>query len=101
MANQSFTQKKSDVMSSGVELSKRMLQAVLDCQEWVSALQSNAFHQSGANAIVQDDITGDLTHLTPTLVQQLRTACNSLVAGLTSAQLDNLRQISRSVIKTQ
>lgn len=101
MAVQSFAKKKEDVLSTGVDLAKRMLMAVSDCKEWTDTLVSNAFQQGAANAIVQDDIGGDNVHLTPALVQQLRVACNSLAAGLTAAQLDNLRQVARGVVKTQ
>ena len=100
---QELKHKKADVLTHGVTLAKEILAVVHNAAEWVDNLTSNAFQQGGTSAIVDADIptTEATTHLTPTLVQQLRVACNTISGALTAGQKDNLRQIARGLVKAQ
>ena len=99
MADQNLSAKKSDAMSEGVRLARQILVTVADAAEWVQNLTSNGFQQGGANAIVQNDIVGENVHLTPALVQQLRTAANAMLASLNDGQKDNLRQAAKQMVR--
>jgi hypothetical protein len=101
MASPNLATKKVDTVDAGVTLARDALGVINNANEWIQNLTSNGFQQNGANAIVQTDIPDPSTivHMTPALLQQLRTALTALAGALTAAQMDNLRQVARGVVR--
>lgn len=88
----SLERKKTVYVSAAVSFAERLLALTREAEELAAYQAANAFQAGAANALVDDDMQGENTHLDAATVNAVVTIAGQLGAAVTVAMRNTMRK---------